>query len=58
MAILIYRGDWIRRNSLFDIFDDSISWLDTTVVPRSTALVGPQRESPAPPSSTRSIAPP
>ncbi len=33
MAMLIYRGDWIRCNSLPDIFDDGNSWL----APRSNS---------------------
>lgn len=39
MAMLIYRCDRIRCNSLPDIFDDGNSWLAS----RSTTLVRSQR---------------
>lgn len=43
MAMLIYRRDWIRCNSLPDIFNDGISWLEPAVALRCTSLVRSQR---------------
>lgn len=39
MAMLIYRRDWIRCNSLPDIFDDG----NSRFAPRGTTLVRSQR---------------
>jgi hypothetical protein len=43
MAMLIYRRDWIRCNSLPDIFEDGFGWLDPAAACRNTFVSRPQR---------------